>query len=260
MTLDNVAIQNNRASQGGGIYNEYGNLVINNSYIEGNQASEGGGVYNLQGSITINDSQVSYNQAQEGGAFYDSQGDSTVNDSIVQNNQATFGGAAYTIDATSHFNNSAIENNLAQDGGAFWVSSGHIDINNSTLTANNATLAGHLFLTDASSATWNDTLGQYAQGGAVWIEQASSLSCTKESALYSGFWSNHLSTGGAINIFNSGSFTGISCDLGEQNQPQDNSDSDIVLFDSTGPFLYQEANNNAYLTCSELECNYQTPQ
>ena len=71
-------------------------------------------------------------------------------------------------------------------------------------------------------STLENTLGSFAQGGAVWIENGGSLTCSHtDTSQHSGF-SNVHSTGGAINIVDLGTFTGIDCDIGIEGQIEDN--------------------------------------
>ena len=95
VVISGVTIQNGGTEgvSGGGIYNENGQLTLQNVHISNNLAgssNHGGGLYNNNGgSMTLLDGLVNNNQAGgEGGGIYNL-GQLTMIDTIVRDNQAT---------------------------------------------------------------------------------------------------------------------------------------------------------------------------
>jgi len=132
-----------------------------------------------------------------------------------------------------------------------------IDIQDSTINSNMAQQGGHLFLDLQTSVIMQDSMAQYAQGGAAWIKGGGSLTCTHTTNNgFAGFFSNYHSPGGAINIIDDGSFLGENCDMGIDGQVVDNFDSDIAIWSGSDIIIWQEANNDTNIICDAIACNY----
>ena len=200
---------------------------------------------------------ISFNHAQEGGGIYAIETEFNTS-MLMQNNTAEVGGAGWIMDGSGGFTDSLINDNIATQGGGFYVSGGNLHLLGSTLNSNIADDGGHLWLENTGNVLWENTLGSFAQGGAAWIQGGSSLTCSHtDSSDYSGFFSNVHEIGGAINIANLGTFTGIDCDMGVDGQSEDNFETDIALFSNGTLIDTQEANNDANILCTQDECNYQ---
>ena len=257
LTLENSDVFNGLSERGAGVYVEFGSLALQNSYITGNQATQGGGIYIKEGTLTGDYTHISFNHAQEGGGIYAKETELSTS-LLLQNNTAERGGAGWIMDGSGGLNDSLINDNVADQGGAFYVSGGSLQLLGSTLNSNIADTGGHVWLENTGNLLWENTLGSFAQGGAVWIENGGSLTCSHtDTSPYSGFFSNVHSTGGAINIADLGTFTGIDCDMGIEGQSEDNFETDIALFSNGLLIDTQEANNDANILCTQDACNYQ---
>ena len=259
LTLENSDIFNGVAQRGGGVYVEYGSVELVNSYITGNHADQGAGIYIKEGVLTGGGTHISFNHAIEGGAIYAKETTGISTSILLQNNTAEFGAGIWTMDGDIEWSSALINDNIAtQNGGGLFVSGGSLTLISSSVNTNIAEYGGHAWIDDVGSILWENTLGSYAQGGAVWIEGDGALTCSHtDSSAYSGFFSNNHNIGGAINISNLGTFTGIGCDMGVEGQTEDNFDTDIALFADGILIDTQEANNDANIVCTQDACNYQ---
>lgn len=92
---DGVVPVDTAGASGGGIYNNGGNLKINDCTVVRNVAhsgdSVGGGIYNDGGNLTINDSVITSNGALGGGGIFNL-GKATITNSTISHNVAIFGG------------------------------------------------------------------------------------------------------------------------------------------------------------------------
>ena len=174
LTVTNSTISHNRATTGGGIYNN-GTLLVINSTISNNYASDyGGGIYNSSsngdgsdnqfGIVTVSYSSINgntaltvgggiYNNADDGGDYsgtvtYTQFGIVNVNHSTISGNQAHFGGGIYN-DGILTVGNSIIRHNKAfgielssggeesgKGGGIYSTSDGTATVDYSTVACN----------------------------------------------------------------------------------------------------------------------------
>jgi hypothetical protein len=90
LTIRSSVVQNNTASEGGGIDNG-GTTTLSGSTLTGNSATSGGAIFN-HGTMTLSGSSVTGNTATSGGGiFNDKQGNLTILSSVVLNNTASDG-------------------------------------------------------------------------------------------------------------------------------------------------------------------------
>ncbi len=145
LNLNNANIHHNvnligGGTQGGGIRSIDSNLnILSNVAIHDNQADNGAGVYAVRSSILFQAGGYDLNGAIEFGVF---------------NNQAGFGGGFYLYrsDLTGttpaiYFpliisNNSAITSNFSKGGGIFFTNDSHISLNNVHLNHNTTNVSG----------------------------------------------------------------------------------------------------------------------
>lgn len=259
LTIENSDIFNGVAQRGGGVYVEYGSVELINSYITGNQAVQGAGIYLKEGALTGEGTHISFNHAVEGGAVYAQDTTGTSASILLQNNTAEYGAGIWTMGGNIEWSNALINDNVAtQKGGGLFVSDGSMTLLTSSLNSNTAEHGGHAWIENTGNLLWENTLGRYAHGGAAWIESGGALTCSHtDSSAYSGFFSNTHTIGGAINIADLGTFTGIGCDMGVDGQTEDNFETDIALFADGILIDTQEANNDANIVCTQDACNYQ---
>ena len=130
LTLINVAISNNMASEkGGGIYLSGGSLTLTNSSILDNivTAGPGGGIYQISGNTTITNSQINYNEASlHAGGIHHDVGILQLQDSQVSHNTSAEAGGIYKIGGEFHIVRSSINHNEAtttNTGGIFSIGS-----------------------------------------------------------------------------------------------------------------------------------------
>jgi predicted outer membrane repeat protein len=123
LSLTNVVLSGNTATNsGGGIYNG-GFLTINNSTLSSNSATSGGGISG-SGQITITNSTLSGNTATDGGGIFNG-GILTILNSTLSGNMATdLGGGIHNLPGSSlNISFSTIANNSAALGGGIWSDS-----------------------------------------------------------------------------------------------------------------------------------------
>lgn len=120
VTLNDTKVSNNRAGQGGGIFNSGSLLTLNDSAIRGNNATVfpgfGGGIWMSPDSVVVlNGSRIINNSADSGGG-------------VLQ-----FGAQSLTL------NNSTIKGNIAENGGGVYNQSSTLVLNRrSSITGNTA--------------------------------------------------------------------------------------------------------------------------
>jgi hypothetical protein len=96
VVLDHCSVRNNRGTQGGGIFNA-GELTLTNTTVSGNRASlcsagyygyaYGGGIYQDQGSLLVEDSVIKSGSADRGGGIAAFGGEVLLTRSIVSENR-----------------------------------------------------------------------------------------------------------------------------------------------------------------------------
>lgn len=157
-------ISNNRASDGGGIYNLQGRFSLKSVFFEKNQAWGGGGgaIASRTGQGIIWDSEFTSNEAKasakqvgaSGGAILDINGDLTLTHCVLSNNQAQGdGGAVMLLGSKASITSSTIlKNHAARNGGAFAVMSNGDNSRKSDLTLTENTIH------DNSAGQRGDTL------------------------------------------------------------------------------------------------------
>jgi hypothetical protein len=142
LVLSGVTIQNGAADFGAGIYNEGGNVILQDVVITGNVAagsasSHGGAIMNAQGNILLERVTVTGNSAElDGGGISSFNGFLEITDSSIDNNAATrYGGGLALEGGTTKVINSTIASNTADDNGG-----GVVAYPGSTLTVETSTI------------------------------------------------------------------------------------------------------------------------
>ncbi len=183
-------------SIGGGIDNEGGTLnIMQGSIISNNRARDGGGMYNLQGQFSLNSVFFEKNQALGGGggAIADQLSWGIIDRSEFTSNEAKAstkyvradGGAIFDINGVLTLTHCVLSNNQVQgDGGAVMLLGSKATIASSTISGNKADLVGGAFAVASNSdndrtgdltLTRNTINGNSAeQGGDIlWKDRAS---------------------------------------------------------------------------------------
>lgn len=161
LQLNNVIVTGNRASNGGGIYNNLGNVTITDSTLSNNQAegTQGGGlggaIDSFGGFVNVRQSTINDNFAQIAGGGISVAGSipaatlTIENSTIAQNNAGDFqsmqgdGGGLYiqsNVNATL-FASTVAFNNAGNQGGGAWVN-GSLTLDRSIVSNNFASVAG----------------------------------------------------------------------------------------------------------------------
>ena len=169
LTINDTTLSGGRTTdEGGGIFNFYGSLTLNNSTLSDNETlyyEFGGGVYNRAGTVTISDSTFSDNYAMdEGGAIAHFNGMVTINNSTFSGNTAgDDGGAIVNYYGTMEINNSTFSGNTAGFGGAIY-NDAYLTIRNSTFTGNSASFGGAIANYDPLTISRSVISGNSASG------------------------------------------------------------------------------------------------
>ena len=162
LELKDVTIANGStedAEHGGGVRNDGGTLVAEDSRIVDNRAgggafdgANGGGIYSTNsGSVMLDHTVVSGNLAhrsQGGGGIYIVGGTLTINESTISHNvsdgeHSTVGGAVYIGSGTAAtITHTTISDNRSDDRGGGIYSAGTTEIENSNVVANDARVSG----------------------------------------------------------------------------------------------------------------------
>lgn len=127
-------------AQGGGIYliNSTSQLTITDTLIEENSAKEGGGLFIDQGNVLLENSDIRNHQVSMSGAgIHAKDAELQIDRSRIEENSAEFdGGALYLIDGTTAFRESAIANNTGVQGGGVYNSGGNVTIESGKISGN----------------------------------------------------------------------------------------------------------------------------
>jgi hypothetical protein len=129
-------------SLGGGILNA-GIVTLSQVRVTNNTASDGGGIATIgDGRVAITNSTITGNFATSGaGVFIDSTNAtaSTIFGSTFSDNSAFSGGGIFANTGTLNITNSTLSGNSAFDGGGIFNNAGSLTINVSTIVSNEAT-------------------------------------------------------------------------------------------------------------------------
>jgi hypothetical protein len=155
----------NTAGTGGGMVNASGSVTLTRSFVLSNSAQlDGGGIWNSEdGSLVINDSSVSANTAgSRGGGIF---GHGTIDQSLLAVNSARNGGGVYAMLAT-RISNSTLSSNLAFDDGGAVFNADHVSLDgcllvNCTVVQNFAEVDGDAVGT--GGGIYTDAFGSAAQ-------------------------------------------------------------------------------------------------
>ena len=136
----------NTATHGGGVYN-FGSgatLTVNNqARIDNNDASNGGGIRNNGGAVTVARSTIASNTAtQNGGGINATSGTLSAIQSTISGNSAANGGGLYNDGAGVTVDNSTISGNSAANGGGLYNAGGSATLTNVTVAGNTGNGSG----------------------------------------------------------------------------------------------------------------------
>ncbi|MFN8445070.1 MAG: choice-of-anchor Q domain-containing protein [Caldilineaceae bacterium] len=141
LTLEQVIVTQNRASNSGGAIENGGTLTVRNSqWISNSTNSVGGAIHSWVGVLTVENSQFQGNSAQWGGALGARNGSTTTisNTSISDNSASTAGGIYNENSRMSIAGTSVVNNRATIDAG------GIQNMLNATLWMTNSTVSGNI--------------------------------------------------------------------------------------------------------------------
>ena len=194
-SLNNLYIINNSSFAGGGvafISNSQTSLnpKIFNCVIQDNQASEGGGIFCANKNLYVSNTDILFNGMDpygSGGGIQALVANLNITDVSIQNNHSRFGGGVYIGNSQAVIDNSIISNNVSDSkGGGIWVGSdsqlgisktlisenfsdgfgGGIFISLSWIAINQSTIASNIVSPSVSGA------GIYADGGGALVQNS----------------------------------------------------------------------------------------
>jgi predicted outer membrane repeat protein len=184
-TLRNLIVENNNATNGGGIYNVTGaNPTITNTTFRNNTASNGGAIYNTSSNPTLTDVTFTNNTVtSQGGAILNISSNPTLNNTTFGNNTAVTGGAIFNQSSSPIFNTATFSGNTSSSqGGAIYNSSSNTTLNGVTFAQNRATgdTGGAIFNTSSTSNITQSIFQQNraTNGGAIYNESSNNLTLT----------------------------------------------------------------------------------
>lgn len=188
LVLSGVTIQNGSAEFGAGLYNDGGNVILQDVVLTGNTASgsassesHGGAIANNQGNILLERVTVSGNAAdQDGGGIYSFNGFIEISDSLIDGNTSSRFGGGLSVDGGSGviIDSTIAGNTASDDGGGVAVSPGStVRLDRSTLRDNvTEDIGGGLYarssaITVSESTVSGNTAG--TDGGGLAVELSS---------------------------------------------------------------------------------------
>ena len=134
-----LTITGGSASNGGGLYNDGGNLTLTDCTVSGNSSSgNGGGVYTRGGTTTLIDCSISGNSAFQAGVFV-ANGTTVLTGCTVSGNTGSYGAGLYAGAAgTMTLTNCTVSGNSATVNGGGVYSRGTTTLTDCTVSGNTA--------------------------------------------------------------------------------------------------------------------------
>jgi parallel beta-helix repeat protein len=141
--MSGMTIRNgNTTADGGGLYNEGGNVTMTDCTVSGNTAEDGGGISN-NGDLTLTSCTVSDNEAvYGGGGMHNSRGNVTMTSCTISGNKAgngEDGGGILNYEGNITMTNCTVSGNDADNsGGGIHNYDGNVTMTNCTVSGNEA--------------------------------------------------------------------------------------------------------------------------
>ncbi len=210
LTLDKLTVQNGRCNGscavsnyiGGGIYSNYGTLIITNSAISGNSSGNGGGIYINNGTLNIANSTISNNS--NGGISSNYSSTVVVNNSTISNNFSMgFGGGILNDDSsTLTITKSTIDANQVQFDGGGVFNLGALTITNSTFSNNSAAAGGGIYNNDTLTVTNSTFSGNSSGIGGGIFNYSTGIITVNNSTIYGNSGEGIYNSGGTAILKN----------------------------------------------------------
>jgi predicted outer membrane repeat protein len=146
VSVEDTSVSNNRAGAGGGIYNDHGQVnVADSTLYENFTKGEGGAIFNFGGRVAIDSSKLFYNVAQAGGAIGSDGGAVLLRSANVFSNHAKGNGGAINsrdTDLSLGINTYLQHNSAGRSGGGVFGDHSGVTVQNAFLLSNSAGLGG----------------------------------------------------------------------------------------------------------------------
>ena len=166
LILTNSVVSNNSATNGGGIFELSGSLMISDSIINGNTSTGiGGGIFNNTGTImTLTNVTVGMNVAEgDAGGIYNG-GSATLNSVTINSNVSSAEGGGIFNNGTETMTNTTISANSATIMGGGIINFTEGTITNSTISGNSTTNQGGGIFTGGTLLLTNVTISSNDSG------------------------------------------------------------------------------------------------
>ncbi|MGG2108038.1 InlB B-repeat-containing protein [Lysinibacillus pakistanensis] len=171
-TITNVVFSENEADFGGGMYNtNYSSPTITNVVFNGNEATEGGGMYNYQKSNpSLTNVTFKGNKANAGGGMFSNNASNPNLTSVTfSGNKANAGGGMYNWSSSPSITNVTFNRNeVTADGGGIFNYDSSPTLTNVEFSDNTANYGGVLYNINSSPTLLNVTIsGNQGARGAI---------------------------------------------------------------------------------------------
>ncbi|HEY1012678.1 MAG TPA: right-handed parallel beta-helix repeat-containing protein, partial [Herpetosiphonaceae bacterium] len=174
LTIADSTLTANRASRGGGIFNDRCDLRVTDSSVSGN---EGGGISISEDSTaTLSRVTLNGNVAGHGGGIENS-GNLTVADSLIASNEVTgSGGGIWNIGGSVALRRTTVRDNQAYEGGGINSYGTHVELDQVNVTGNTTEGShgggifhggGTMFISNATISD-NVTISDNTHGGGIY--------------------------------------------------------------------------------------------
>ena len=136
---------------GGAVYLEYGDAIIEGGTIKNCTSDNGGAVYVVGGNFKMLGGKITNCSSVYGGAVHVNGGSFEIIDGEMSQNSSTNGGAVYVNGGNLTVNGGLFKNNSATDGGAAYIKGGNVNMYNGTFDSNSAINNGGAIYVNTSS-------------------------------------------------------------------------------------------------------------
>ena len=119
--INNCKFTHIDCSNDGGIIYTTENTTIINSIFNDNYGMEGGVIYNYRGNLYIDNCNFTHNEGSTCGVLYNTGENTTITNSIFNDNYAMEGGVIYNYRGNLYIGNCNFTHNIANDGGVIYT-------------------------------------------------------------------------------------------------------------------------------------------
>ena len=269
MILEGSTFSNNTAHSDGGVINAHeANITLRNTSCLGNRATQGGALYTNQGNVYISHSSFSQNSVDnEGGAWFMEDCQADLQDVNYTLNSANDGGAVYSINSDLTLFGSIFANNSAKvTGGAIYTSYSTINSSKTLQVTSNRANLGVIYLLGSTAHLHVHTLFSENVGSFLMFNSKTTFTGTTHFVGCSEPMRSHdtevnMHEGGAITAFKSDIiFNGISSltdNYAENGGAIHATDHSNVYVNGEMTIAYNMAKDTGggvYLDTSEIQC------